>query len=75
MPFDPFYLQKAYDQQTQMMQIGQNKHKVFQLFISRAYYVINLIRIAPTQPVKDIAGINQCVDLNSKHVVNTENTK
>ena len=34
-----FCIHKAYDQQTQMMQIGQNKHEVFQLFIAIRYDV------------------------------------
>ena len=75
MPFDPFCIQKAYDQQTHMMQIGQNKHEVFQLFIAIGCYVtkFSLSFIKTTSKKIKKGSIN--VDLNSKHVVNTENIK
>ena len=74
MPFDPFCIQKAYDQQTHMMQIGQNKHQVFQLFMAMGYIVPCFNHYFKTTSMKIKKGsIN--VDLNSKHVVNTENIK
>lgn len=44
-----------------MMQIGQGKLQVFHLFIALLYYVPEHFIYLATQPVEDIAGINQCL--------------
>ena len=55
-----FCIQKAYDQQTQMMQIGQNKHQVFQLFMAMGYFVPWFDHYFKNNQYEDKEGINQC---------------